>query len=243
MSISELPRQNHLLAALSEDDYGRLLPDLEGLQLATGQVLAEFGLRQDYVYFPTSSLIAVLWPMEDGTHVQTGLVGNEGVAGVGLCLGGLGIPGCSVVQSAGYGYRLSTATLKSEFDRRGQLQHLLLRYTQMLLMQMAQSAICREHHSIEQQLCRWLLLSLDGLPSHQLSLTEDSIADMPGGRREGMTEAASQLHAGAVLQYRAGKITLDRPKLELRVCNCYSIGKMEFDGLLPRKQMTAPQPA
>jgi CRP-like cAMP-binding protein len=243
MLTPDLPRQNHLLAALSEDDYNRLLPHLEGIELVAGQVLAEFGLTQDYVYFPTSSLIALLWPTEHGTHFQTGLVGNEGVAGMGLCLGGSGIPGRAVVQSAGYGYRLAATTLKSEFDRRGELQHLLLRFTQVLLMQIAQSALCRQHHSIEQQLCRWLLLSLDGLPSQQLDLTQDSIADMSGGRRAGMTEAANQLQAGEVLQYRAGKITLDRPKLELRVCNCYSIGKIELDGLLPRKQMAASQPA
>jgi CRP-like cAMP-binding protein len=243
MSTPELPRQNYLLAALSEDDYSRLLPHLEGIELVAGQVVAEFGLKQDYVYFPTSSLIALLWPMEDGTHFQTGLVGKDGMAGMGLRLGGLGIPGRAVVQTAGYGYRLAATGLKREFDRRGELQHLLLRFTQMLLLQIAQSALCREHHSIEQQLCRWLLLSLDGLPSDQLPLTQDSIADMSGGRRAGVTEAANRLQAGEVLQYRAGKITLDRPKLELRVCNCYSDGKVQFDGLLPRRQMTAPHPA
>jgi hypothetical protein len=240
---ADFPGQNHLLAALPKEDYSRLLPHLEGIHLATGQVVAEVGVRQEYVYFPTSSLVALLWNMEDGTHFQTGLVGNEGVAGIGLYLGELGIPGRAVVQSAGYGYRLSTTELKSEFDRRGGLQHLLLRFTQILLMQMAQSAVCREHHSMEQQLCRWLLLCLDGLPSHQRSLAQNSIADMPAGRRVGMTEAANELQTSEIVQYRGGQITLDRPKLELRVCNCYSIGKGEFDGLLPRMQMTAPQAA
>jgi hypothetical protein len=243
MLIPDLPGQNQLLAALSEDDYRRLLPHLEGVELSTGQVVAEFGFRQDHVYFPTSSLVALLWRMDDGTHLQTALVGNEGLAGIGLCLGEFGIPGRAVVQSAGYGYRLPVAVLKTEFDRRGQLQQLLLRFAQGLLMQMAQSAICREHHSMEQQLCRWLLLCLDGLPSHELSLTQDSIVDISGGRRAGMTEAANELQTSRVLQYRGGKITLDRPKLELRVCNCYSMGKGEFDGMLPRKQMTAPRAA
>lgn len=243
MVTPDPPRQNHLLAALAADDFSRLLPHLEGIELTTGQTVAEFGFRQDYVFFPTSSLIALLWRMEDGTHFQTGLVGNEGLAGIGLCLGEFGIPGRAVVQSAGYGYRLASTVLKTELDRRGQLQRLLLRFTQTLLMQMAQSAICREHHSTEQQLCRWLLLCLDGLPSHQLSLRQDSIADMPAWRRAGMTDAANQLQASQALQYRGGKITLDRPKLELRVCDCYQTGKGEFDGLLPRKQMTAPQTA
>jgi hypothetical protein len=243
MLIPHLPRQNHLLAALPEDDYVRLLPHLEGIELTTGQVVAESGVSQGYVYFPTSSLFALLWPMEDGAQIQTGLVGNEGVAGIGLCLGTLGIPGRTVVQSGGYAYRLAAAVLKAEFDRRGLLQHLLLRFTQVLLIQMAQSAVCREHHSIEQQLCRWLLLTLDGSPSDPLAQANDSIADMPDGRRAGMTEAANQLKAGEVLQYRDGKIALDRPRLELRVCDCYSIGKVELDGLFPRKPVSAHQPA
>jgi len=243
MLIPDPPGQNQLLAALSEDDYSRLLPHLEGVELATHQVVAEFGFRQDYVYFPTSSLVALLWRQEDGTHFQTALVGNEGLAGIGFCLGELRIPGRAVVQSAGYGYRLPATVLKTEFDRRGQLQDLLLRFSQMLLMQMTQSAVCREHHSMEQQLCRWLLLCLDGLPFDQLSLTQDSIAGMPCGGRAGMTEAATELQTSQVLQYRGGKITLDRPKLELRVCNCYSMVKRELERVLPGKQMTAPQPA
>ena len=227
------PKQNHLLGALPEADYQRLLPNLEHVPLELGWALYESGGEQGYVYFPTASIVSLLYVMEDGSSAEIAVVGNEGVVGVALFMGGESTPSRAVVQSAGYAYRLRGSVLKAEFERGGRLQVLLLRYTQALITQMAQTAVCNRHHSVEQQLCRWLLLSLDRLPSNELTMTQELIANMLGVRREGVTEAAGKLQAAGMIQYSRGKITvLDRPKLEARVCECYAVVKRETDRLL-----------
>ena len=227
------PKRNHLLAALPAVDYERLLPHLELLPLPLGWAVYESGNEQGYVYFPTSSIVSLLYVMEDGSSAEIAVVGYEGVVGIALFMGGETTPSRAVVQSAGYGYRLRASVLKTEFGRGGELQHLLLRYTQTLITQMAQTAVCNRHHAVEQQLCRWLLLSLDRLPSNELSMTQDLIANMLGVRREGVTEAAGRLQAAGLIHYSRGKITvLDRAKLEARVCECYAVVKRESDRLL-----------
>jgi CRP-like cAMP-binding protein len=189
-----------------------------------------------YVYFPTTSIVSLLYVMEDGASAEIAIVGNEGLVGIALFMGGETTPSRAVVQSAGHAYRLKSAVLKNEFERGGALQHLLLRYTQAMITQMAQTAVCNRHHSLEQQLCRWLLLSLDRLSSNVLTMTQELIANMLGVRREGVTEAAGTLQAEGLIHYSRGKITvLDRPKLEQRVCECYAVVKKEFDRLLPYK--------
>jgi len=228
------PRQNHLLAALPAEDYERLLPDLELVPLPLGWAVYEAGGKLGYVYFPTSSIISLLYVMEDGSSAEIAITGHDGLVGIALFMGGETTPSRAVVQSAGYGYRLKAAALKREFDQGGTLQHLALRYTQALITQMAQTAVCNRHHSVEQQLCRWLLLSLDRLPSNELAMTQELIANMLGVRREGVTEAAGHLQAAGLIHYSRGHITiLDRPKLEKRVCECYSVVKREMDRLLP----------
>ena len=198
-----------------------------------GDALYEPGGRLRHVYFPTTSIVSLLYVMEDGASAEIAVVGNEGILGIALFMGGETTPSRAVVQSAGHGYRLRAQVLKREFNRNGAMMHLLLRYTQALITQMAQTAVCNRHHSVEQQLCRWLLLTLDRIPSGELVMTQELIANMLGVRREGVTEAAGKLQKAGVIIYRRGHIkVLDRPGLEKEVCECYAVVKKEFDRLL-----------
>jgi CRP-like cAMP-binding protein len=233
MAVSHTPKENHLLAGLPAADYERLSPHLELVHMPLGEVLYESGGRLQHVYFPTTSIVSLLYVMADGASAEIAVVGNEGVLGISLFMGGETTPSRAVVQSAGYGYRLKSQLLKQEFKRAGPMMHLLLRYTQALITQMSQTAVCNRHHSVEQQLCRWLLLSLDRLASFELTMTQELIANMLGVRREGVTEAAGKLRHAGVIRYNRGRITvLDRPRLEEEVCECYSVVKKEFDRLL-----------
>ena len=199
-----------------------------------GDVLYEPGGKMRYVYFPTTSIVSLLYVMRDGASAEIAIVGNEGILGISLFMGGETTPSRAVVQSAGHGFRMKAQFLKDEFSRFGPMLHLLLRYTQALITQMAQTAVCNRHHSVDQQLCRWLLLSLDRLSSNELSMTQELIANMLGVRREGVTEAAGKLQDAGLIRYRRGKITvLDRPGLEARSCECYDVVKTELDRLLP----------
>jgi CRP-like cAMP-binding protein len=228
--------QNHLLDALPAADYERLKPHFEHVTLKLGDVLYEPGGRMRYVYFPTTAIVSLLYVMEDGASAEIAIVGNEGILGISLFMGGESTPSRAVVQSAGHGYRMKAVLLKDEFGRFGVLMHLLLRYTQALITQMAQTAVCNRHHTVDQQLCRWLLLSLDRLSSNELTMTQELIANMLGVRREGVTEAAGKLQSAGLVSYRRGKITvLDRRGLEARSCECYQVVKKEFDRLLPYK--------
>ena len=234
MPTSHNPRQNRLLAVLPIAEFKRLFVDLELVPLPLGDVLYESGSQLQHVYFPTTSIVSLLYVMEDGSSAEIAVVGNEGIVGVSLFMGGETTPSRAVVQSAGHAYRLPGQLLKEEFYLAGPMQHLLLRYTQALLTQMAQTAVCNRHHSVDQQLCRWLLLSLDRLPSNELTMTQELIANMLGVRREGVTEAAGKLQAAKLIQYNRGRITvLDRVGLEARSCECYQVVKTEFDRLLP----------
>jgi CRP-like cAMP-binding protein len=236
MPSPHTPKQNHLLAALSAEDYARLLPNLELIAMPLGWALYESGGHLGYLYFPTTSIVSLLYVMESGASAEIAITGNEGLVGISLFMGGESTTSRAVVQSAGNGYRLKASILKREFALGGQFAHLALRYTQALITQMAQTAVCNRHHAVDQQLCRWLLLSLDRLPTNELMMTQDLIADMLGVRRGGVTEAAGNLQAAGLIHYHRGKITvLDRPKLEQRVCECYGVVKKEFDRLLPYK--------
>jgi CRP-like cAMP-binding protein len=227
------PFQNHILAALPLAEFDRLLPDLELVVMPLGEVLCESNGQLDYVYFPTTSIISLLYVLENGASAEIAIVGNEGLLGISLFMGGETTPSRAVVQSAGHGYRLKAQLLKNEFNRAGPTLHLLLRYTQALITQMTQTAVCNRHHSVEQQLCRWLLLSLDRLPSDSLNMTQDLIANMLGVRREGVTEAAGSLQRAGLIRYSRGHIkVLDRPGLERTVCECYAVVKQEFDRLM-----------
>jgi CRP-like cAMP-binding protein len=233
MGVSHSPQQNRLLAALPETEFKRLLPELELVSMPLGQVLYESGGRLRHLYFPTTSIVSLLYVMEDGASAEIAVVGNEGILGVSLFMGGETTPSRAIVQSAGHGYRLKANLLKEEFRRAGPVMDLLLRYTQALITQMAQTAVCNRHHSIEQQLCRWLLLSLDRLSSNSLKMTQELIANMLGVRREGVTEAAGNLQRAGLIRYNRGHIdVLDRPGLEQAVCECYAVVKVEFDRLL-----------
>ena len=233
-AASHTPHQNHLLDALPRSDYERIAPHLELVPMKLGEVLYEPGIRMRYVYFPTTAIVSLLYVMEDGASAEIAIVGNEGILGISLFMGGETTPSRAVVQSAGYGFRLKAQLLKNEFGRFGPMLHLLLRYTQALITQMAQTAVCNRHHSVDQQLCRWLLLSLDRLASNELAMTQELIANMLGVRREGVTEAAGKLQDAGLIRYRRGRITvLDRPGLEARSCECYAVVKAEFDRLLP----------
>jgi CRP-like cAMP-binding protein len=233
MSEINPPQQNHLLAALSSEIQDRLFPCLDHVPMPLGQVLYESGDTLRHVYFPTDAIISLLYVMEDGASAEISVVGNEGLIGVALFMGGESTPSRAIVQSAGSAYRLLGQRLKDEFNRHGEMQQLLLRYTQALITQMAQTAVCNRHHSIDQQLCRWLLLSLDRLPSNRLSMTQELIANMLGVRREGVTGAAGKLQKLEVIEYHRGHITvLDRPKLEKLSCECYAVVKKETDRLL-----------
>jgi len=228
------PRQNHLLAALSADEFARISSNLEWVPLPLGEAVCEPGMKMHYVYFPITSIVSLLYVMEDGASAEIAVVGNEGLVGVSLFMGGETTTSRAVVQSAGHAFRMKGTLLKAEFFRAGPMQRLLLRYTQALLTQMAQTAVCNRHHSVDQQLCRWLLLSLDRLPSNELIMTQELIANMLGVRREGVTEAAGKLQQAGLIEYRRGHITvLDRAGLETRVCECYAVVKKEFDRLLP----------
>lgn len=234
MSEIVTPEQNHLLAALSEEVRHRLFPQLERVELPLGKVLYESGDTLRHVYFPTDSIISLLYVMENGASAEISVVGNEGLVGVALFMGGESTPSRAIVQSGGYAYRLQGQRLKDEFNRHGELLVLMLRYTQALITQMAQTAVCNRHHQIDQQLCRWLLLSLDRLPNNRLTMTQELIANMLGVRREGVTEAAGKLQRQGVIEYSRGHITvLDRQKLEQLSCECYAVVKRETDRLLP----------
>ena len=227
---------NKLLAALPLPIYERLEPHLELVPLKLGASVYEAGGKQPYVYFPTDSIVSLLYVMEDGASAEIAVVGNEGLVGISLFMGGETTPSRAVVQGAGQAYRLRAKKLKSEFEFGGALQHLLLRYTQALITQMAQTAVCNRHHSIEQQLCRWLLLSADRLPTNVISMTQDLIANMLGVRREGVTASAGKLQDAGLIHYSRGRIKIvDRPALEARVCECYAVVKKEFDRLLPEE--------
>jgi len=227
------PTHNLLLAALPAADYERLLPHMEPEPLPLGLALYESGGRMTHVHFPVSGIVSLLYVMENGASAEIAVTGNEGLVGISLFMGGGSTPSRAIVQSAGHAYRLGAHILKQEFERGGALQHLLLRYTQALITQMAQTAVCNRHHTVDQQLCRWLLLSLDRLPSNRLSMTQDLIANMLGVRREGVTTAARKLQKLGVIDYRRGNITvLDRPRLEQLCCECYAVVKRETDRLL-----------
>jgi CRP-like cAMP-binding protein len=234
------PLQNHLLAALASSEQQRVFPHLELEPMPLGKVLYESGDELLHVYFPTNSIISLLYVLADGASAEISVVGNEGLIGIALFMGGDTTPSRAIVQSAGFAYRLPGQLLKDEFHRNGEAQLLLLRYTQALITQMAQTAVCNRHHSVDQQLCRWLLLSLDRLATNQLVMTQELIANMLGVRREGVTEAAGKLDKLGVIRYARGRITvLDRPKLEALSCECYAVVKKESDRLLPRSTSPA----
>ncbi len=226
--------QNRLLTALPTAELERLREHLELVPMHLGEVIYESGSKQNLVYFPTDSIVSLLYVTEDGASAEIAVVGNEGMVGVVLFMGGETTPSRAVVHSEGHAYRMNGRHLKDEFNRGGALQHLLLRYTQALLTQMAQTAVCNRHHSLEQQLCRWLLLSIDRLSSNELLMTQELIANMLGVRREGVTEAAGKLQSLGVIRYARGRITvIDRLGLEAHACECYEVVRREFDRLLP----------
>ena len=228
------PKKNLLLQSLPDAEWKRWEPALEKVDFPLGMVLYESGVALTHVYFPTTAIVSLLYVMEDGASAEIAVVGNEGIVGVSLFMGGESTPSRAVVQSAGEGYRLSAERMKTEFNLAGPVLHLLLRYTQALLTQMAQTAVCNRHHSLDQQLCRWLLLSLDRLQGNELVMTQELIANMLGVRREGVTEGASKLQRAGLIRYSRGRITvLDRVGLESRSCECYAVVKKEYDRLLP----------
>src|SRR5471030_2992474 len=226
---------NHLLDALPAEDFERLKPHFEPVALKLGEVLYEPGGRMRYVYFPTTAIVSLLYVMADGASAEIAIVGNEGILGISLFMGGESTPSRAVVQSAGNGYRMKATVLKDEFGRFGVLMHLLLRYTQALITQMAQTAVCNRHHTVDQQLCRWLLLSLDRMSSNQLVMTQELIANILGVRCEGVADATGKLQEAGLVQYSRGRIVvLDRAGVEARTCECYAVVKRESDRLLPR---------
>ncbi len=226
--------QNHLLAALPEAELQRWLPQLEAVELTLGEVLYEPGITLSHVYFPATAIVSLLYVMENGASAEIAVVGNEGLLGISLFMGGESTSSRAVVQSAGHGWRLPAVAMKEEFNRGGPVLHLLLRYTQALITQMSQTAVCNRHHTLDQQLCRWLLLSLDRLQGNQLVMTQARIANMLGVRREGVTEGALKLQQAGLIRYARGRITvMNRPGLEQRTCECYAVVKKEYDRLLP----------
>jgi CRP-like cAMP-binding protein len=237
--ITAIPdrKANHLLAALPDAEWQRWLPQLESVDMPLGEVLYESGNTLSHVYFPTTSIVSLLYVMENGASAEIAVVGNEGIVGISLFMGGGSTPSRAVVQSAGRGLRLAAQTMKDEFDKNGLVLQLLLRYTQALITQMAQTAVCNRHHTLDEQLCRWLLLSLDRLHGNDLVMTQELIANMLGVRREGVTQAALSLQEGGLIRYARGRISvLDRTGLEKRTCECYAVVKREYDRLLPAKQ-------
>ena len=236
MSVTPDPRKNHLLAALPDAEWQRWLSQLELVDMPLGKVLYESGGRMTHVYFPTTSIVSLLYVMEDGASAEIAVVGYEGIVGISLFMGGDSTSSRAVVQSAGLGLRLKAQILKDDFNRAGPVLHLLLRYTQALITQMAQTAVCNRHHSLDQQLCRWLLLSLDRLEGKELVMTQELIANMLGVRREGVTEGALKLQQAGLIRYARGHISvLDRDGLQKRTCECYAVVKKEYDRLLPEK--------
>ena len=234
MAHASDPKHNHLLAALPAPDRERWLPNLEIIDMPLGEVLYEAGGTLTHVYFPTTAIVSLLYVMANGASAEIAVVGNEGIVGISLFMGGESTSSRAVVQSAGKGFRLEAQPLKDEFNRGGPVLHLLLRYTQALITQMSQTAVCNRHHSLDQQLCRWLLLSLDRLSGNELVMTQELIANMLGVRREGVTEGALKLQQAGLIQYARGHITvLDRKGLEKRTCECYAVVKKEYDRLLP----------
>ena len=232
-SPAQNTKANHLLAALPPGNLARWLPHLEYFELKLGQVLYEAGGKQSHVYFPTTAIVSLLYVLENGASAEIAVVGNEGIVGVSLFMGGESTPSRAVVQSAGWAFRLPAAAMKEEFQQTPVL-HLMLRYTQALFTQMAQTAVCNRHHSLDQQLCRWLLLSMDRLQGEQLVMTQELIANMLGVRRVGVTEAAGSLQAAGLIEYVRGRIkVVDRVGLEMRTCECYAVVKKEYDRLLP----------
>ncbi|SRR5258706_1784629 len=234
MARSGAPTDNRLLDALDLVEQQRVFPQLDPVPMPLGHVLYESGSQMNHVYFPIDCIVSLLYVMKNGASAEIAVVGNEGLVGVSLFMGGETTPSRAVVQSAGTAFRLPGAAMKEEFNRAGEMQHLLLRYTQALLTQMAQTAVCNRHHTIDQQLCRWLLLSIDRLVDNDLKMTQELIANMLGVRREGVTEAAGALQDAGLIRYSRGHIAvLNRAGLEQRVCECYSVVKREFDRLLP----------
>lgn len=234
MARTSDPLRNRLLASLPAAEQQRWLPQLEWIEMPLGQVLCESGKTLSHVYFPTTAIVSLLYVMENGASAEIAVVGNEGIVGISLFMGGESTPSRAVVQSAGQGFRLKAQRMKDEFNRAGPVLHLLLRYTQALITQMAQTAVCNRHHSLDQQLCRWLLLSLDRLEGTELVMTQELIANMLGVRREGVTEGALKLQQAGIIRYARGRISvLDRKALEQRTCECYAVVKTEYDRLLP----------
>jgi CRP-like cAMP-binding protein len=239
MLDSAEPRNNFLLAALPDPEWERWRPLLERVEMPLGQVLYESGATLTHVYFPATSIVSLLYVMENGASAEIAVVGNEGLVGISLFMGGESTPSRAVVQSAGQGFQLKAQLMKNEFNRAGPVLHLMLRYTQALITQMSQTAVCNRHHSLDQQLCRWLLLSLDRLRTNELTMTQELIANMLGVRREGVTAAALKLQEAGLIHYARGRITvLDRPGLEKRTCECYAVVKREYERLLPEKIAT-----
>jgi len=238
LPVSPDPGQNHLIAALPDEVQNRLLPNLELVHLSLGKVLYESGDTLRHAYFPIDCIVSLLYVMEDGASAEISVVGNEGILGMALFMGGESTPSRAIVQSAGHAYRLPGQKFKDEFTRHTELLLLLLRYTQALITQMSQTAVCNRHHSVDQQLCRWMLLSLDRLPTNNLVMTQELIANMLGVRRESVTEAAGKLQSLGVISYQRGHITvLDRAKLEKLCCECYAVVKKETDRLLPQGKL------
>jgi CRP-like cAMP-binding protein len=228
------PKANHLVAALPASAWERWRDHLEAVQMPLGEVLCESGNTLSHVYFPTTAIVSLLYVMENGAAAEIAVVGNEGLVGISLFMGGESTPSRAVVQSAGAGFRMPAAMIKHEFNRFGPVMHLLLRYTQALITQMSQTAVCNRHHSLDQQLCRWLLLSLDRQQGSELVMTQELIANMLGVRREGVTEAAQRLQEAKLISYARGRIqVLDREGLQRRSCECYGVVKKEYDRLLP----------
>jgi CRP-like cAMP-binding protein len=239
MTSAHDPGANHLLRALPAAELQRWMPQLEWVEMPIGQVLYESGGTLSHVYFPATAIVSLLYVMENGASAEIAVVGNEGVVGISLFMGGESTPSRAVVQSAGQGFRLKARTIKDEFEAAGPVMHLLLRYTQALITQMAQTAVCNRHHTLDQQLCRWLLLSLDRLSGNELLMTQELIANMLGVRREGVTEAATRLQKAGLIRYARGHISvLDRAGLEQRTCECYAVVKKEYDRLLPKTTAT-----
>lgn len=233
ISAQHTPNQNHLLAALPAETFERILPHLEPISMPLGNVLYESGGQLQHVYFPTTAIVSLHYIMEDGASSEIAGVGNEGVLGISLFMGGNTTPSRATVYTGGHGYRIKARLIMEEFNRNGPLMRLMLRYTQALITQMSQTAVCNRHHSVEQQLCRWLLLTLDRLPSNELTMTQELIAGMLGVRREGITEIAGNLQREGLISYRRGHITvLDRVRLESHACECYAVVKKEFHRLL-----------
>jgi CRP-like cAMP-binding protein len=237
---SQNPRDNRLLASLPDAEYETLLPRLERTPMPLGMAVYESGSAQGFVYFPIDSIVSLLYVLENGASTEIAVTGNEGLVGIALFMGGESTPSRAVVQSAGNGYRVRGSVLRKLFESSGEVQHLLLRFTQALITQMTQTAVCNRHHTVDQQLCRWLLLMLDRLSSDEVRMTQELIANMLGVRREGVTEAAGRLQADGLIEYSRGRIrVLDRRRLEARVCECYAVVRREYERLLPEAKAAA----